>query len=35
MKLSDLQEKDVVNINDGRKIGRIIDAEVDISGKII
>ena len=34
MKLSDLQEKDVVNINDGRKIGRIIDAEVDISGKI-
>ena len=34
MKLSDLQEKDVVNINDGRKIGRIIDAEVDINGKI-
>lgn len=34
MKLSDLQEKDIVNINDGRKIGRIIDAEVDISGKI-
>ena len=35
MKLSDLQEKDVVNINDGRKIGRIIDAEVDMLGKII
>ena len=34
MKLSDLQEKDIVNINDGRKIGRIIDAEVDNTGKI-
>ena len=34
MKLSDLQEKDVVNINDGRKIGRIIDADVDMNGKI-
>ena len=34
MKLSDLQEKDIVNINDGRKIGRIIDAEIDIDGKI-
>ena len=34
MKLSDLQEKDIVNINDGRKIGRIIDAEVDMMGKI-
>ena len=34
MKLSDLQEKDVVNINDGRNVGRIIDAEIDTSGKI-
>ena len=34
MKLSDLQEKDIVNINDGRKIGKIVDAEVDMSGKI-
>lgn len=34
MKLSDLQEKDIVNINDGRKVGRIVDAEVDINGKI-
>ena len=34
MKLSDLQEKDIVNINDGRKIGRIIDAEIDMMGKI-
>ena len=34
MKLSDLQEKDIVNVNDGRKIGRIIDAEIDMNGKI-
>ena len=34
MKLSDLQEKDIININDGRKIGKIIDAEVDMMGKI-
>lgn len=34
MKLSDLQEKDIVNINDGRKIGKIIDAEVDMNGNI-
>ena len=34
MKLSDLQEKDVISINDGRKIGRIVDAEVDMMGKI-
>ena len=35
MRLSDLQEKDIVNINDGRKIGRIIDAEIDDNGKIL
>ena len=35
MKLSDLQEKDIVNINDGRKIGRIIDANIDSEGKIL
>lgn len=34
MKLSDLQEKDVVNINDGRNVGRIIDAEIGNDGKI-
>ncbi|MBR1416636.1 MAG: YlmC/YmxH family sporulation protein [Bacilli bacterium] len=34
MKLSDLQEKDVVNVNDGRNVGRIIDAQIDESGKI-
>ena len=35
MRLSDLQEKDIVNINDGRRIGRIIDAEIDEKGYII
>lgn len=34
MRLSDLQEKDIVNINDGRKIGKIIDAEINEEGKI-
>ena len=27
--MSELQRKDIVNINDGRIIGRIIDAEID------
>lgn len=34
MKLSDLQEKDIVNINNGKKIGRIIDAEINLDGVI-
>ena len=34
MKLSDLQEKDIVNIKDGRVLGRIVDAEIDDTGKI-
>lgn len=34
MKLSDLQEKDIVNINDGRRVGRIVDAEIDNTGLI-
>lgn len=35
MKLSDLQVKDIVNINDGKKVGRIIDAEISDDGKIL
>ena len=35
MKLSDLQEKDIINIKDGRRIGKIIDAEIDNDGKIL
>ncbi len=35
MYLSDLQEKDIVNINNGKKVGRVIDAKIDNEGKII
>ena len=35
MLLSSLQEKDVINLFDGKKIGVIIDASVDKNGKII
>jgi len=34
MNLSDLQEKDIVNLNNGKKIGRIIDAKINDEGKI-
>lgn len=33
MRLSELQSKDVVNLNDGKRMGKIIDVEID-SGKI-
>ena len=32
MKLSDLQDKDVVNMSDGKKIGNIIDVNIDLNG---
>ena len=35
MRLSDLQSKIVVNVNDGKHLGTIIDAEVSESGQII
>ena len=36
MKLSDLQNKDIVNVNDGRNIGNIIDVKIDeFSGNIV
>ena len=35
MNLSDLQEKDIVNINDGKRVGKIIDARIDNDGKIL
>ena len=36
MRLSDLQNKSIVNVNDGRNIGSIIDVNIDeISGNII
>jgi len=31
MKLSELQKKDIINIKDGKKIGRIVDANFDIN----
>jgi YlmC/YmxH family sporulation protein len=35
MRLADLQVKDVINTSDGRKLGRIIDAEIDNKGVIL
>ncbi len=35
MFLSDLQTKDIISTKDGRRIGRIIDAEINQQGQII
>lgn len=35
MKISDLQDKNIININDGRNIGKISDLEIDEKGNII
>lgn len=34
MRLSEIQNKDIININDGKKIGKIIDADIDSFGKL-
>ena len=34
MHLSDLQNKDIVSINDGKKIGNIIDVIIDENGNM-
>ena len=34
MRLSDLQKKDVINVNDGKKIGVIIDVNISIEGNM-
>ncbi len=34
MKISDLQEKDVVNVKDGKKIGNIVDIRIDEKGNM-
>ena len=34
MRLSDLQSKDVVNVIDGRKIGNIVDININLEGKM-
>lgn len=31
MKLSELERKDIINIRDGKRIGRIVDVEFDIT----
>ena len=34
MRLSELQNKDVINIIDGKKVGNIIDIDVESNGKM-
>lgn len=34
MRLSDLQNKDVVNVMDGKKMGSIIDVNINMEGKL-
>ena len=34
MRLSDLQKKDVVNVNDGKRIGSIIDIHINLDGQM-
>ncbi|HIQ90879.1 MAG TPA: YlmC/YmxH family sporulation protein [Candidatus Coprosoma intestinipullorum] len=34
MMLSDLQNKDIINVFDGKKVGVIIDVNIDKDGKI-
>ena len=35
MKISDLQYKTIININDGKEIGKITDLDIDNNGLII
>ena len=35
MFLGDLQTKDIINLNDGKNMGRISDVEIDNEGKIV
>ena len=34
MRLSDLQNKDIVSVSDGKNIGSIIDVNIDYNGNI-
>lgn len=34
MRISDLQLKDVINKNDGRNIGKIIDMDINTEGRV-
>ena len=31
MKLSELQRKDIINLKDGKRVGKIVDVEFDIN----
>lgn len=35
MRISELQTKDIVNINDGKRIGKIVDIEINNEGQIV
>ena len=35
MKISDLQDKTIININNGKELGKISDLEIDNNGVII
>ena len=35
MRLSDLQNKDVINITDGKKVGNIIDIDIASNGQMM
>ena len=35
MKISDLQDKTIININNGKELGKISDLEIDEKGIII
>lgn len=35
MKISDLQDKNIINIIDGKNVGKISDLEIDEQGKVI
>ena len=35
MKISDLQDKTIINVNDGKELGKISDLEIDTNGVII
>ena len=34
MLLSDLQSKDIINLVDGKRVGTIIDVDIDLNGTI-
>jgi len=35
MRLSDLQNKDIVNMSDGKRVGKIIDVVIDEAGNML